>query len=199
MVCQALFLLTDIEFLDVVDQLLLQTVLIVVHSRNLLQTLHDALFDFLHATLLVGLDLSQQHGDIVDLLRELLLKGCSLLCTEVHEVLQSLTDGTFNCLPLFVVQLLCIRLCQYVGHTEQGVEPVLGHRDACLLRDALDLLVVVLHESGIDGGRVNGHILLYPDAHVHFSPDESLSHHLTHLHLLFAIEGCDTCVQVKLL
>ena len=199
MVCQALLLLTDIEFLDVVDQLLLQTILVVVHPRNLLQTLHDALLDLLHATLLVGLDLCQQHGDIIDLLGKLLLKGCTFLCTEIHQILQGLAHGVLHRRPLFVGQLLCIRLCQHVRHTEQSVEPVIWYGDARLLRDTPDLLIIILHECRIDGGRVDSHILLYPDAHVDFSSDKGFGYHLAHLHLLLAIKGCNTCVQVKLL
>ena len=52
MVGQALLLLTDIEFLDVVDQLLLHAPLVIVYARNLLQSVYDAGLDLLHATFL---------------------------------------------------------------------------------------------------------------------------------------------------
>ena len=60
MVAEALLLLADVEFLDVVDEFLLEAILVVFHLGNLLQTVDDALADFLHARLLVGFNLLQQ-------------------------------------------------------------------------------------------------------------------------------------------
>ena len=51
---EALFLLRDVKLLDVVDKLLLKAVLVVVDFRNLLQSVDDALTDFLHTRVLDG-------------------------------------------------------------------------------------------------------------------------------------------------
>ena len=199
MVRQPLLLLADVELLDIVDQLLLQTVAVVIHTRYLLQTFYDALTDLLHTPRLVRLDLCQQLLDVVNLLLELLLEGGTLLDTEVHEVLQRFSHSLAHHLPLCLVEHLRLRLRQHVGHPEKRVEAVLRHGDARLLRDALDLLVVVLHESRIDGCGVYGHVLLYPHTHVNLSSYKGLGHHLAHLHLLLTIERCDAGVQVELL
>ena len=196
MVRQALLLLADVKLLDIVDELLLQTVTVIVHTRNLLQAVHDAGLDLLHTPCLVRLYLCQQLLDVVNLLLELLLEGGTLLDTEVHEVLQGLSHSTSHHLPLCLVERLGICLRQYVRHPEQCVEPVFRHGDPRLLGDGLDLPIIVLHECRIDRRGVNGHVLLYPHAHVHFATNEGLSHHLAHLHLLLAIEGSDSRVQV---
>ena len=137
--------------------------------------------------------------DIVYFLRELLFEGSTLLDSEIHKVLQGITDCLFHSLPLLVPQLLHICLRQHVGHTEQRIEPVLRQGDACLVGDGLDLMVVILHQRCVNGRRVHSRVFLYPHTHVHLASDQSLSHHLAHLHLFLTVKRSNTCIQVKLL
>ena len=51
-----------------------------------IEVVNDTTADFLYALLLVGFDALQQGCDIVDFLCKLLLKGGSLLCAEVNEL-----------------------------------------------------------------------------------------------------------------
>ena len=199
MVRQTLLLLADVELLDIIDQFLLQAVTVVLHPRNLLQTVNDAGLDLFHTALLVRLDGCQQTGDVVNLLRKLLLKGGTLLLAEVHEAVEGLLHGSLHCQPFLVVQLFHVRLCQHVRHPQQRIEVVFRHRDTRLFRDGLDLLVIILHEGRIDRRWIHSHILFYPHTHVHLTTDESLGNHLAHLHLLLTVERCNTGVQVKLL
>ena len=199
MIGQALLFLADIKFLNIVDQLLLQAVLIIVHTWNLQQTVDDTRPDFLHAALLVWLNRGQQRSDIVNLLRKLLLQGSTFLGTEIHQILQCLLHCFTGSLPLFLLKLLHIRLSQYIGHTEQCIEPVLRQGNTRLLRDGLYLIVIVLHEGRIDRCGIHHGILLHPYAHIHLTANESLSHHLAHLHLLLTIERGDTRIQIQLL
>ena len=192
MVGQALLLLADVEFFDIVDQLLLQTVLVVFHVRNLFQSSLDTGLDLLYTSLFIGLDVSQQLSNIVNLLRKLLLKGGTLLFAEVHETFQGIRHSPLHDGPLLVLEYLHIRLRQHIGHTGQGVQPVLRLRDTHFLGHILQLVIVVFHEGGIHRGRVHRALFLYPHTHVHFSADQSLCHHRPALHLLLTIERGNT-------
>ena len=79
---KALLLLADVELLDVVDEFLLQAVLVVIHIRNLLQTVNDVLSDLLHASLLVWLDAGKESLDVIHLLSKFLLESGSFLLAE---------------------------------------------------------------------------------------------------------------------
>ena len=84
MVCQALFLFRDVEFLDVVDKLLLQTVLVIIDGEELFELLCDALAYLLRARLLVLLQFFLQPLYVVYLLSEFLLQRRALLLAEVN-------------------------------------------------------------------------------------------------------------------
>ena len=178
---------------------MLQTVLVVFYTRNLLQAVDDARPDLLDAALLVGLDRSQQVGDVINLLCELLLQGCTLLRTEIDKVLQSLLHSIAGSEPLLFLEFLHICLRQHIGHAEQSVEPVGRHGDARLIGNTLNLVVIVFYQRGIDRRCIDQRIFLYPKTQIHLSANQCFGHHLAHLHLFLTIEGCNTCVQVKLL
>ena len=72
-VCQSLLLLVDVEFLDVVNQLLLKTVLVVVYLRNLLETIDNLFSNLWYTTLLERFNTLQKVSDIINLLSKLLL------------------------------------------------------------------------------------------------------------------------------
>ena len=72
-VAQALFFFVDIQFLNVIDEFLLQTVLVIVHADGLFQSIRDAFFDFLYTLFFVRINRSQQLGNIRNLFAELLL------------------------------------------------------------------------------------------------------------------------------
>ena len=166
---QTLLLLADVQLLDVVDELLLQTVLVVLHAGNLLQPVDDALANLLHAALLVGLDAGQQLLDVVNLLLKLLFKGGTLLLAEVHQCLDGLFHSLAGSGPLVVAQHLLLRLRQHVGHAQQRVHRVGRQGDARLLGDGHHLAVVVLDECAVDGGGVDRGVFLYPEAEVHLA------------------------------
>ena len=72
-VTQTLFFFVDIQFLNVVDEFLFQTVLVIVHADGLFQSIRDAFFDFFYTLFFVRINRSQQLGNIGNLFAELLL------------------------------------------------------------------------------------------------------------------------------
>ena len=58
MVGEALLLLVDVELLDIIDEFLLQSVLVVIGAGHLLQTLYDAFTYLAYALFFKGLYLS---------------------------------------------------------------------------------------------------------------------------------------------
>lgn len=73
MVGKALFFLVDVEFLYVIDKLLLKTVLVVFYFRYALQALYYAAAYLLNARLLIRLYRCQQGCYVVELLTELVV------------------------------------------------------------------------------------------------------------------------------
>ena len=199
MISKSLFLFADIKFLNVIYQLLLQTVLIILHSWDLFQSVLNTSLDLLHTTLLVWLDIRQQLSDIVYLLSKLLLESCSLLNTKVNKTLQGIAQSTFHHIPLLIVECLYISLRQHIWHASEGVNPIFRFRNANLLGNAFQLIIVVFYECCIYWCCVHSTLFLYPHTHIHLSTNESLCHHLTHLHLLLTIKWSDAGLEVKLL
>ena len=69
-----MFLLTNIKLFDVIDEFLLQTVFIIFHIRNLLQTFNDALANLWYTALLIRLNTLHISLNVIKLLIKLLLK-----------------------------------------------------------------------------------------------------------------------------
>ena len=166
---QTLFLLTDIQFLDIVNQFLLQTVLVIIHTRNLLQSVNDTLANLLYTTLLERFDFCQQTFDIINLLSKLLLERSTLLLTEIHQGSNGTLNSLAGSIPLFVGELFLFCLRQHIRHACQGVHPVLGLRDTHLRSYVLQLMVVVLHESGIHRRCIHSGLFLNPEREVHLT------------------------------
>ena len=72
-VCQSLLLLVDVEFLDVVNQFLLKTILIVVNLWNLFKTIDNLFSNLWYTTLFKRFDALQKVSNIINLLSKLLL------------------------------------------------------------------------------------------------------------------------------
>ena len=193
MVGEALLLLADVQFLDVIDKLLLQAVLVVLHVGDGFESFHDACADFLHSRLLVRLDALQQVLYVVHLLAELLLKGSAFLRTEVYEMRDGVVHSTAHHVPFLVCKRLSLSLCGYVRHAEKRLKPVLRFGYAVLFGDGTKLCVVVVDECGVHGRSVCVRILFHPDGEVHLSADYACLDGLAYLHFLLAVERCDAC------
>ena len=197
MVGQALFLFADVQFLNIVNQLLLQTVLVIFRLRNLLQSVHDAAADFLHTALFVRFNAGQQLLDVVNLLGKFLLQCRPFLSTEVHQVLYGLTDSLACNNPLFVIQYLDLAFGQHVGHTDQRLHPV-NTLQLILLGKNLQLVQIVLHQGRVDGRGQRRLIFLNPDREVHLTSQQFLRNKLANLHFLLPIKRSNACHQVQL-
>ena len=68
MVGKSLFFFADVEFLNIVDELLFQAVFVVVHAFQFFQTLRQALADFFNARFLKRFDFSEKTLNVVDFL-----------------------------------------------------------------------------------------------------------------------------------
>ena len=129
---QSLLLFTDVQLLDIVDELLLQPVLVVVDLRDLFQPFDDCLFNLWYTALLVRLDRLQQCLDVVDLLVELLLQRGTFLTAESLQVSKGSLNASADGSPLLFAEFLFFRLAERVGQAQQHVVPVLRLRNAGL-------------------------------------------------------------------
>ena len=198
-VSQTLFLLTDVQFLNIIDEFLFQTVLVVLRLRNLLQPVNNTGADFLDTALLIRFDGRQELFDVVNLLTEFLLQCSTFLRTEVNQMLQGFFDTSTNSIPLLVSQNLDFRLGQHIGHTGQCLHPIHTLSNTMTISEALQLLIVVLHQGHIQRSSFGSCIFLNPHSHFHLTTDNTLSYHLAYLHLFFTIEGSNTGGEVQLL
>ena len=191
MVGEALFLLGDIQFLDVVDKFLLKAVLVVVDFWNLLKAVNDTLTDFLHTRVLVWFNALHESLDIVDFLAEFLCESLTFLTTEINEGIESRVDSLTSNRPfLFGKDFCLILLYENVRHTQDDRHH-LGHRRSSLVVAAgkcCELLVVILSEFDIDRCCISHLVLFNPDREIHFSADNFLLNHLSHLHFFLTIE-----------
>ena len=117
-ISQPLFLLTDVEFLDVINQFLLQTILIILNIRNLREAVNDASAYLFNTQLFVWFNLIQQVGDVVQLLGELLLQCGTFLFAEVDELVESLCDGLLCDSPFLIIKHFSLGLDGHIGKRE---------------------------------------------------------------------------------
>ena len=106
MIGKALLLLIDIQFLNVINKFLLQAVLIIIHTQGLFQGIGDTFFDFNNTFFLVRRYRFEQMSYIGYFLTEFLFQSSPFLFAEVHQMVDSFTDGSMYNRPLFVTQLL---------------------------------------------------------------------------------------------
>ena len=198
MIRQALLFLADVEPFDVVDEFLLQPILVVFDLGNAVQSLDDALADFLHALLLESLDAGEQLPDVIDFLGEFPFERCPFLTAEVGERVEGLLHGLAHHRPFLLAEHFGLGARRHVGHPHQRLKPVLRLGNAHRRSHLLHLPIIILHERGVDFGRVAA-VFFGRDDELHFSALQLLRNHLADFHFLLAIERHDTRHQVELL
>ena len=165
---EALFFLVDIQFFDVVNQFLFQTIL--VRVQRLFECVGDTFLDFLHPFFFVRSYLFEQQCDVSYLFAELLFQCGAFLFAEVYQMTDCFENGGTYHFPFFFRQLLDFSLRHNVRHTEQRLKPVGGDGDAEIFRDRLNLFVVAFHQHLVDRSRAFRTLFfLYPEAEVHLS------------------------------
>ena len=114
MVGEPLLFFVDIEFLNIEDELLFQTVLVVVDAFEFCQPFLETFPNFLHTALLERFDACKQVFDGIDVLVEFHGKGFAFLSAEIHQRFDSLVYGIFGHFPLFIAEFFhCIGLCEF--------------------------------------------------------------------------------------
>ena len=149
MVCQPLLLLRYVEFLYVVNQLLLESVLVIINIGDSFELRHNPLPYLLHTAFLIRLKLTLQCGDIVNLLCELALQSLALLFPELDELSQRLVDGTTCHLPFLLREDFHLLLRHDIRHTQKS-SPVEFQRDILMIGYLIYLLVVILYHISVN-------------------------------------------------
>ena len=144
----------------------------------------------------VRLNTSKECSDVVNLFRELLLQGKAFLNAEVNNGLERLFDGLADYAPFLFGEHFHLSLSQYVRHAHQTEEPIFRFGNSKFCHQVLHLCVVVAYQSLIDRCGIHTFFFFNPDAEVHLSANQGLSHHLAHLHFLLAVEWGDTGIEV---
>ena len=163
---KTLLLLTDVEFLDIVDEFLLKSVLVILHVGYLLESIDNACAYFFNTCLLEWLDAEQKLLYIVNLFAEFLLESSALLGAECNKLVYGFVDGCICHLPLFGSERFGLCLRHDVGHAQKSDKPVGRQRNLALLCHVLYLLAVVLCQFGVDVCSVGVGILLHPNGEV---------------------------------
>ena len=194
---QPLFLFADVQLLNIIDQLLLQTVFVVVDTGDLLQSLDDILAYFLRASLFIRLDAGKKTLDIVNLFVEFQLQGRAFLLAKSHQSGNRFIDGLQGKGPLLVGELLHIGLRSDIGQVQQRVEPIGWFGDTGLRSNGFELPVVVFYEGSIDGCRIDDGLFLDPNRKVHLAPLKAFGNQLAYFHLLFPVEWRNTGSEIQ--
>ena len=168
-VCQSLFLLADVQLLDVVYQFLFKSVLVIFHLGYACQSVDDALAYLFHSRLLVWFDFSQQFFDIVNLLLELPLQGGTFLSAECQELFQCVVYALSYPGPFLVGQFLYLRPCHHVRHAQNGGEDVLWLWNAGGGYNVAYLFIVGFHQLLVYRRGVRRRVFLRPDGEIHLS------------------------------
>ena len=193
---QSLLLLVDVELLDVVNHLLLQAVLVVLHLRDRLQSLYDALANLLGPALLIRLDTLQEVRYVIELFRELVLQGSPFLTAELRQLLQRTANGFEGGLPFLFAQGVLRVARHYLGHAQQGTADVVGGGDAVLLRFQ-HLAQILLHEGHVEHRTFADAFLLEPQGALHLAAHKGAADEGAHLHLALAVERGHSGGQVE--
>ena len=170
----------------------------VVGDMAFVEAVDDAAAYLLDASLLERFNLREQGLDIVYFLGELTLEGGSLLTTEVHERTDGLLGYGARYGPFVVTQLNDFGAGEDVGQAQERRQPMLlGVFEVEVVDNRADLLDIGTEDGTIDGHCGTGVVALDVEAEVYFSALQRLSNHTAQLHLLLAVDGCYTCLQVK--
>ena len=74
MIAKALFFFVYIQFFDIINQFLFQTVLVIIYAQRLFECVRDAFFHLFYPFFLIRSDLFEQQRDIRNLFAELLFQ-----------------------------------------------------------------------------------------------------------------------------
>ena len=150
MVGQTDFLLIDVELLNVVYELLLQTVVVhLVFRDDLVEIALDSSPDFLDPLLFVLRHLERVFLNEVYMAEKVGCEGLTLLLAEADEVVDGLADAVHDLLPLVLVKLRLLHLDD-VGQRHYDAHEVRVARHGVLLLDGGELLIILPHGIGID-------------------------------------------------
>ena len=193
MVGKTLLLLIDIQLLDIVDQFLLQTVLIIIY-RKLLQRIEDTFLDLRYSIFLIRFYGSQQLAYASDVCAEFPIQRLTLLLAEIQQMLNSFLHSCKHCIPLFFSQFHSLILSgHHIRHSQQSGKPILRSRNACFLHYLCQTLIISRHRALVDGyHHIGSFFFLYPQSEIHLSAFNLLSNIVANLHLLFSIQSRHT-------
>ena len=114
MVGEALFFFVDIKLLNIEDEFLFQSVLVVVNALEFCQPFLEPFPNFLYTALFEGFDACEQTLNGINVLVEFYGKGFAFLSAEIHKSLDSPVYGIFDHFPLFVAEFFHgIGLCEF--------------------------------------------------------------------------------------
>ena len=193
MVGQSLLFFADVQFLNVVNKLLLQTILVVVGLGNGIEPIDDAGTYFFHAALLERLQFGEQTADVIYFLSKLALQGLAFLLAEAHQLVDGLNNRLAGQGPLFVGEHFGFGFRHHVGQTHDDGQRVLWCGNMSLGGYGAHLLVIVLHQCAINGQRVGAGVFFHPDGKIHLAADKFLGNELPDFHFFLAIERGNAC------
>ena len=198
MVGEALFLLVDVELLDVVDHLLLEAVAVHLHFGDGVEAVDDAGAYLLHAGRLKGFYLCEQGAYVGNLLLELTLQRGALLAAEVHEGFDGAVCHAGGYGPLLIGELHSLAARQHVGQAQKrGYPAPLGLVEVVVADDAADLVDIGFQDGAVDGCGGIVVVALDVKAEVHLAALQLRTDECAQLHLLLAVDGGDARLQVE--
>ena len=113
---EALLFLVDVQLFDVVDKLLFEAVLVIIHADGLFECGGNLFADFGHTFRFIRFDFLHQCLDVVQLFVELLFKGGTFLDAEIGDLHDGLVDGLAHDSPFLFAQFLDVYLGQHIRH-----------------------------------------------------------------------------------
>ena len=87
MIAKALFFFVYIQFFDIINQFLFQTVLVIIYAQRLFECVRDAFFHLFYPFFLIRSDLFEQQRDIRNLFAELLFQCGTFLFAEIYQMI----------------------------------------------------------------------------------------------------------------
>ena len=192
MVRQTLFFFADVKFLDVVDEFLFESVFVVVHSGEFLESFLESFADFLDACLFKGHDFFLERGDGIQFLGEFFRECFSFLLSEVNEMVQCFVNGGADFAPFFVFEFLLSALHRALRQADEHFPRVGRHGDSRLRGNLLHLLEIGLGGCGVQHGRGGRFVFFQPETEIHFSALKCLRNTCSDFHFLFSVSGSHT-------
>ena len=193
---QAHLLLGDVEFLEVVDEFLLEAVVVDLFDGGVGHVLLDALLGGVDAFALEGGNLAQLLLDEVDVLVEVHLEDAAFVGAELVAEVDGALEGGGGLLPLLVADFVGAGAVPDIAHGSHGVEDGgMGHVEVV---GHVGQGVVAGHEEvAVEAGVVDGGVLLAEDA-FHFAALQDAEHGAD-VQLMGAVGSGDLDDEVELL